>query len=157
MLRIGVDFGGVIVPTSTEDDGARGPFFDVQTEAYLDLSECSEASSVLTRLACNGHELHLVSKAGARIQLRTRQWLTKHGYLGTIFDYSRVHFCLQRHEKADICSEFGISLMIDDRLDVLQHCRGRVDHLVLFGAESSDEFVACPDWNSVEQYIESSA
>ena len=89
------------------------------------------------------------------MQKRTLQWLRRNRFIGTIFDQSRIHFCEERAKKCEICQNFGISILIDDRTDVLYTCRGQVQHLLLFGVTSSQDFVACCDWNIVLKYIES--
>jgi hypothetical protein len=49
-----------------------------------------------------------------------------------------VLFCRQRHEKAAICRELGLTHFIDDRLEVLSHLLGTVPHLYLFRSRAGD-------------------
>ncbi len=157
MLRIGIDFGGVIVPSQTDSDSNDNPFFDWASDRFLTVQECKGATSVLQQMLKQGYQLHLVSKAKAKAKMRRRtlQWLSKHRFIGTIFEQSRIHFCEKRAEKRDICKNLGISLLIDDSIDVLNACQGQVKYLVLFGASVSQDFVPCRDWNMVQKYIES--
>ena len=154
-MRIGIDFGGVIVPNQTDNNKDENPFFDFTCERFLTVEESEGARTVLERLAKQGHQLHLVSKAGTKMQKRTLQWLSKNQFIGTIFEPTRIHFCEKRAEKRDICKKQEISLLIDDRSDVLKICLGEVPHLILFGVSTSPDFVSCPDWNMVAEYIES--
>jgi hypothetical protein len=71
MLRIGIDFGGVIVPNKTDNDKSENPFFDFGSERFLTVQECEGATSVLEQLVKQGYQLHLVSKAGTKMQKRT--------------------------------------------------------------------------------------
>ena len=67
MLRIGIDFGGVIVPNQTDNDQNENPFFDFACDRFLTVQECRGAGSVLKQLVKQGHQLHLVSKAGTKM------------------------------------------------------------------------------------------
>ena len=50
MLRIGIDFGGVIVPNKTDDDYRENPFFDFGSDRFLTVQEYKGAASVLGKL-----------------------------------------------------------------------------------------------------------
>jgi len=155
MLRIGIDFGGVIVPNQTDNDNDKNPFFDFTCDRFLTVQECKDARRVLKRLAKQGHQLHLVSKARTKMQKRSLQWLSKNQFIGAIFEPTKIHFCEKRAEKRNICKKQEISLLIDDRSDVLEACLGEVSHLILFGVSTSPDFVSCSDWNMVAKYVES--
>jgi hypothetical protein len=90
-------------------------------------------------------QVHLVSKAGPGVQNKTWHWLRHWDVYGkTGLAPSRVWFCLQRREKADHCRRLGVTHFVDDRLDVLRHLRGVVDHLFLFGEQ--DPEIHIPAW-----------
>jgi hypothetical protein len=44
---------------------------------------------------------------------------------------AQVRFCQQRHDKATLCRQLGVTHFIDDRLAVLSHLVGTVPHLYL--------------------------
>lgn len=90
-------------------------------------------------------QVWLVSKAGPRIEARTRRWLDAWDFFrqtGIVRD--NLRFCRQRHEKADHCRELGITDFIDDRVEVLQHLRGVAPRLYLFGPQKRMTHV--PEW-----------
>ena len=67
-----------------------------------------------------------------------------------------VRFCRKRHEKADHAKEIGLTHFIDDRLDVLEHLRGLVPQLILFGErqpETPPWVFGATDWRSVERWF----
>lgn len=154
IMNIGVDFGGVLVPTSTDEAGNQSPFFDFNTQQYLEVGEHVGATDALLSIRDCGHKLFLVSKARARIKERTVQWLSHHNFLGRVFEAGSVHFCEKRHEKREICESLGVSVMVDDRRDVLAACAGVVPHLVLFGESRDAGYVHCQDWSEVSAFVQ---
>jgi hypothetical protein len=68
--------------------------------------------------------VYLVSRCGHGIQEKTSLWLQHHDFYGqTGVASSKVMFCLERHQKADICAQHGITHFIDDRIEVLSHLK----------------------------------
>jgi len=66
--------------------------------------------------------IFLVSKCGASVQRKTLHWLdVKDFYNKTGYNPANIRFCLQRHEKMDICKELKIEVFIDDRYSVLSN------------------------------------
>ena len=49
---------------------------------------------------------------------------------------SHVSFCRGRADKAEVCARNGITHFVDDRLDVLGHLRGVVEHRYLLEIET---------------------
>lgn len=67
-----------------------------------------------------GDEMYLVSKAGRRVEDRTRQWLQYIDFFGrTGINDQNMHFCRKRSEKLPIAQELQLTHFIDDRRDVL--------------------------------------
>ena len=102
-------------------------------------------------------QVWLVSKVGARMEQKTRLWLADRRFaLRTGVAEHHFRFCRQRPEKADHARELGLTHFVDDRADVLEHLRGLVPHLFLFGPESAaapEWTVPTPDWTAAERAI----
>lgn len=143
--RLGIDIGRVII------GGGDGPGADTQ---FLDGNEQRAMSTpaiegsfatIAELLRVFEGRVWLVSKAGARVQDRTRRWLDANGFYTTT-GVSRTHlrFCRERPQKADHARELALTHFIDDRLDVLQALRGTVERLLLFGPQRRP--VAAAHW-----------
>ena len=133
--RLGIDIGRVLI---TPGDGRRDTaFFDGSLERALETPPYPNMFEVVPQLVGRfGGRAWLVSKAGARIEERTRRWLDHHRFFertGIIPD--NVRFCRDRPAKVPICRELRLTHYIDDRLDILESLRGVVPHLYLFGSE----------------------
>ena len=142
-MNIGIDIGRVLI-CPTIDGQADTRFLGKTVAEALPTPPAEGAFAVVHDLveATRGH-VWLVSKAGPSVERKTRLWLEHHDfYARTGMTPDQVRFCRQRHEKADHCSELGIEAFLDDRRDVLEHLRGQVEHLLLFGEQDS----APPDW-----------
>jgi hypothetical protein len=88
-------------------------------------------------------QVWLVSKAGPRIERLTRRWLEHHDFFErTGLRRDRVRFCRQRADKREHALSLGLTHFIDDRVDVLEHLRGVVPSLFLFGIQTG----AVPEW-----------
>ena len=141
MTRIGIDFGGVIVRNRKlvrdEDTGLAG----------------SDKAAVAQDGVFDAiHDI--ISKAGPRMQARTRAWLdTVDFFSHTGLDADHVRFCLKRQEKEAICRELEISHFVDDHVHVMQILRHTVPHLYFYGAQGRERF--CPPWaTSVSNWAE---
>jgi hypothetical protein len=114
---LGVDIGGVIIDRVNE--GTDTSFF---TDNYLQTTAVPGVFDALRQLVKKrfGDRVFLVSKCGQRVQEKTLQWLDHHRFYDlTGIGRECVRFCRERHEKAGICEEFGITHFVDDRLEVL--------------------------------------
>jgi hypothetical protein len=90
-----------------------------------------------------GGRVWLISKAGHRIERLTWLWLEHHRFFdrtGMLRDH--VRFCRKRQDKREHALELGLTHFIDDRTDVLEHLRGLVVRLLLFGAQTEP----APGW-----------
>ncbi|QQG46104.1 MAG: hypothetical protein HYY55_04040 [Candidatus Niyogibacteria bacterium] len=114
---LGVDIGGVII--DRVNDGTDTSFF---TDNYLRTTAVPGVFDALRQLVEKrfGDKVFLVSKCGQRVQNKTLQWLDHHRFYDlTGIGRERVRFCRERHEKAGICEELGVTHFVDDRLEVL--------------------------------------
>lgn len=116
-VTLGVDIGGVIIDRVNE--GTDTSFF---TDNYLRTTAVPGAFDALRDLVEKrfGNKVFLVSKCGQRVQNRTLEWLDHHRFYDiTGIGRGHVRFCKERHQKAGICRELGITHFVDDRLEVL--------------------------------------
>lgn len=114
---LGIDIGGVIMDRA--NDKSDTSFF---SQNYLQTT-CNpgmfEAVKELVDIF-GADNVWIVSKAGARTQARSLEWLAHHDfYKRTGFKFGNVKFCLERHEKAPICITLGITHFIDDKIEVM--------------------------------------
>ncbi|MEZ6195306.1 MAG: hypothetical protein R3F20_06230 [Planctomycetota bacterium] len=128
-MRIGLDFGGVIIPLHR---AVRGE--DTGLVEASDSAPRPGAIEAIRRMVEETEgQVWIVSKAGPRMQERTRTWLANHEFHArTGLPESHVVFCLKREEKAPICRDLGITHFVDDRIHLMQILRGVVPHLFLF-------------------------
>lgn len=123
--RIGIDIGNVIIGGA----GADTSFF---SDDFLLTPEVSGAFDAIAALTVH-YDVWLLSKCGQKVQDKTLIWLSKHLFFEqTGVDPQQVLFCRQRSEKAGIAQGLGLSVFIDDRLDIISSMDGMVDHPLLF-------------------------
>jgi hypothetical protein len=131
--HLGIDIGRVIVGGG----GADTQFLDgdeASAMATPAVTGAFDAVAELMRLF-DGN-VWLVSKAGPRIQARTRRWLDEWQFFDvTGVPREHVRFCRERREKADVALALELTHFIDDRLDVLRHLEGIVPNRFLFGPQ----------------------
>ena len=66
-----------------------------------------------------------------------------------------LRFCLKRPDKALHARQLRLTVMIDDRVDVLQHLEGIVGQRLLFGEQSRPApawAIAVADWAAVRAW-----
>ena len=131
MMRVGIDFGGVIVkPGGTvnkEDTTDRFESWKPQADVF------DSVQALVT--ACDGN-VWIVSKAGRRMEARTREWLERtRFYELTGLERINVKFCRSRTDKRIHCEQHRITHFIDDRIHVMQILQGVVPHLFRFAPE----------------------
>lgn len=141
-MKIGLDFGGVIVRLrnnrSREDTSLdRADGIEIAHDGALD--------GIRAMVDQTGGSVWIVSKAGARMQETTRNWLDSVDFFSqTGMARENLRFCLERSEKEAICKSLDISHFVDDRIHVMQILRHSVPHLFLFGTEENRHF--SPPW-----------
>lgn len=143
MDRFGIDIGRVIIGPSI-GGVADTSFLGSRLEDALNTPPAPDSFDVVRDLvARSSGSAWLVSKCGASVQRKTVAWLRHHAFFEhTGVPSDHVRFCLERSEKAIHARELGLTVFIDDRLDVLQHLRGIVPRLVWFGEDA----VEAPGW-----------
>ena len=146
---LGIDIGRVIIGPVDDDGRADTSFLGSTPEQAMKTPPAPGAFTGIATL-CRAFEgaVWLVSKCGPGVQAKTRRWLAHWQFsetTGVAADHLR--FCLKRPEKADHCRELGVTHFIDDRVDVLEHLRGLVPHLFLFGVDWKTR--PAPDWATV--------
>lgn len=142
--RIGVDIGRVLMCPTDEIKGPDTSFLTAQPELAMKIPPSTGAEPTLRALvAATGGNVWYVSKAGKRVQALTRQWFRHndfHRRVGT--EDNHLRFCFKRHEKHAIAKQLLLTHFIDDRRDVLEHLRGLVPNLYLFGVQADP----APGW-----------
>lgn len=141
---LGIDIGRVIIGPVDDDGRADTTFLSGTPDRALQTPPAPDAFLVIKQLArAFDGAVWLVSKCGPSVQAKTCRWLD-HWAFWTTTGVSKDHlrFCLARRDKAIHCRELGITHFIDDRLDVLEHLRGLVPNLYLFGHQE----VCSPAW-----------
>ncbi|MCE7005077.1 hypothetical protein LWC34_19920 [Kibdelosporangium philippinense] len=143
-LRLGVDFGRVINDGASHPGGDDTVFLSGTVDDAMQTPAMPGAFETLARLTeLFDGKVWIVSKAGERIETRTRQWLDHNGFWSaTGIPAANARFCRKRPDKAVHCKRLGITHFIDDRQDVLRHLRDVVEHLYLFGQQKADP----PEW-----------
>ncbi len=129
MEKLGIDVGGVIIAAS--NDGSDTSFFE---ENYLLSTPVEGMYDAIAQLVSDrfGENTYIISKCGARVEKRTREWLQYNDFYNrTGMHPDHVRFTRTREGKAPICDELGITHFVDDRLDVLRHMTN-VQHQFLF-------------------------
>ncbi len=131
---LGIDIGGVIIDLVREERGAG-------SDAFAAASPVDGAFDAIARLAARRfHDrIWLVSRCDEGDEPAIRQWLARREFFpSTGVARDRVCFCRERHQKAPICRQLGITHFIDDRLEVLGHMIGTVPHLYLLRSRAAD-------------------
>lgn len=159
--RYGIDIGRVIINPAAPGGGADTSFLSGGEDQAMQTPPAPDAFRVIRALVeQSAGQVWLVSKCGARIEGRTRRWLARHRfYQETGMPADHLRFCLRRPEKRRHCAALGLTHFVDDRLDVLQHLRGLVPYLYLFGRQRHGTQIPSwvrpvVDWREVEQVLE---
>lgn len=153
MSHIGIDIGRVIIGPQI-GGVADTRFLGSRLEDALHTPAAPGSFETIAAIV-RRHEgrVWLISKCGPGVQAKTRAWLEHHQFWRvTGMDREHLRFCLRRPEKAAHARELGLHAMVDDRVDVLEHLRGLVPELLLFGEQPSPApgwVRHVPDWAAV--------
>jgi hypothetical protein len=136
-MKLGIDIGRVIIAPDAPNRRADTSFLGGSMEAALATPPYEGMFDVVPALVERfAGQVCLVSKAGPRVQEKTKRWLTHHQfYARTGISSRNVRFCLERAQKADHCRQLCVTHFIDDRADVLAHLDGVVANRYLFGPQ----------------------
>lgn len=135
---LGIDIGRVIIGPVDDSGQADTSFLSGTPDRAVLTPPAPGAFAAIARLAeAFDGKVWLISKCGPRVQAKTQRWL-EHWRFWTTTGVAPDHlrFCLERRDKALHCHELGVTHFIDDRLDVLEHLRGFVPCLYLFGHQT---------------------
>jgi len=153
--RLGIDIGRVLMCPADEDGRPDTSFLEADERAAMEVPPTPGMFEVVAGLVRMFEgRVWLVSKAGPRIERLTGRWLERHEFFErTGLRRDRVRFCRKREEKRGHALSLGLTHFIDDRTDVLEHLRGVVPHLYLFGVQTGSIppwTVHVADWRAVE-------
>jgi hypothetical protein len=135
--NIGIDIGNVIIGGDTDE---KSNFFG---KDYLNVSMIPDALvSIKFLIEREGAEnIFLVSKCGKATQARTLLYLEYHNFFErTKLDQKNLYFCLERHEKKEICERLNIKIFIDDRFTVLSHIAELKDRKLFLFSPNKTEY-----------------
>lgn len=158
MHRIGIDIGRVIIGPVIGGRADTSFLGSRLEQAVLTPPAPGALAGVADLVARTGGNAWLVSKCGPGVQAKTRAWLDHHRFWAvTGMNPKHLRFCLKRPDKAVHARELGLTVMIDDRVDVLTHLRGIVQHCLLFGEQTSHApgwTTPVLDWADVQAWAE---
>jgi hypothetical protein len=145
---LGLDIGGVLVQRAYHDTDTS--FFGESPMATPAVEGAVEAVAGLAPRF--EYRVHLISKAGPRIEHISRQWLQHTRFFEqTGVSPSNLAFVRRRADKAEVCGRLGVTHVVDDQLSVLQHL-GTVPYRYLFvgGLVDLDDLPdAVPEWGTL--------
>lgn len=155
---LGIDIGRVII--SAGSGSGDTSFLDGDLAAALRTPPARDALPTIRDLVVTfGGRVWLVSKAGPRVQDRTRRWLDHHRFWEvTGMNRASLRFCRRRDEKAEIARELKLTHFVDDRPDVLAAMLGVVPFRFLFGPQRAPfpQHKHVLDWQSAAAAIRAS-
>jgi len=132
---LGLDVGGVLVARAA--GGADTSFFGSRPMGTP--ATAGAADAVRELVGIFGSRVHIVSKAGPRIEALSRAWLARNGFVGeALVAPDHLHFVTTRSDKGPVCAALGVTHFVDDRLDVLEHLT-TVPHRLLFTGGLGDQ------------------
>lgn len=135
-MRVGIDFGGVIVRAADEAYG-------MEFTGGRGLEQPGAFAAVAELVALAEGNVWIVSKASPATQAATRKWLGETRFhQETGFLPGNLLFCAKRNEKAEICRTLALTHFIDDRADVLTLLDGVVSNLYQFGSDAYSTWAA---------------
>lgn len=127
--KLGVDIGGVII--ENHDGSADTSFF---SKNYLSTPASLNSFAELKKLNEGRFRdrVYLVSKCGPSVESKTKKWLKHNNFFElTGITEDKVHFCLERKQKAEISHQLELTAFVDDRLEILGYLK-HLKHLFLF-------------------------
>ena len=135
MMRIGIDFGGVIASKSAAAETLiRGRYNDI-----IAIPANPQAlSTVASLVELTQGNVWIVSKVSAQTETNTLAWMDANDFFSqTGIPREHVKFCRKRAEKKVICSALNINTFIDDTIEILELLDLTVPTLFLFGSETT--------------------
>lgn len=128
-----LDIGGVIMKQLRPKVPKESPEFVAKYLSRMPYEGAFEGIAALNKSERYRDRVFIVTKRGQRTRRLLSQWFGMHAFYGqTGLDPSKVHFCLERPEKAGICASLGVTRAVDNRFDVLR-VLADVPHRYRFG------------------------
>lgn len=159
MKKLGIDIGRVLISPDAPEGCADTSFIGGTLADALATPPYPGMFDVVPGLVqLFEGRVWLVSKAGPKVQEKTRHWLRHHRFFErTGIPPDNLRFCLERSEKAGHCAGLGITHFVDDRPDVLGYLDGVVPHRFLFGPQRKPNtlrgLVPVLDWDAAATAI----
>lgn len=114
---LGIDFGGVIIPTIGQIRGEDTQFSGDFRATPPNRGAVEEIRALVAAFHGN---VWIVSKAGPRMQTRTLNWIHHQDFSSrTGLNETHVRFCRECADKQPICADLGITHFVDDRVHVM--------------------------------------
>lgn len=159
--KIGIDFGGVIIPIINFRSKNDTSFIECENNSSLQTPENKNAIVSIHALVKNYDKknIFIISKAGLKTQDRTVNWLNNNNFFQrTGFAKENILFCDEREEKGILCKKLGIIHFIDDRIHIMQILREIVPNLYLFGENEKNKNVTkwvtlVENWDELLPYL----
>jgi hypothetical protein len=137
--KLGIDFGGIIVPSATAEDPS---LFGDDCEDTGIHPRCGTFEALARLVPAFERNVWIISRASPPTAKCTRRWLAHHDFWRrTGIPVSHLVFCWDRKDKITVCKALGITHYLDDRLEVLEALRGQVQHLYLMPDEVDEAAV----------------
>jgi hypothetical protein len=142
-VKIGIDIGGVIIDRARNDNTDTSLFGPNYLNALAVPNALKAIAEINEYLFPN--ETYIISKCGANIERKSREWLKAQGFYGTTgMSEDKVYFCRARADKTPIAQKLGLTHFIDDRLEVLGYMKNVVPNRILFNPSLSEMEAAGP-------------
>jgi len=141
---LGLDFGGVILPSTQSNSAGEENFLDAKLELAVRMIPTEGCFESLKKLSSQFlGKICIISKATPEIRRKTWEWIRYNEFTQrTGIEPAHIRFCRDRRGKIDLCKELGVSHYIDDQIAVLDLLEGTVSHRYLF---SNEERTSIPD------------
>lgn len=115
---LGVDIGRVISGDDTDSGG--GSVFSDEWRTTPFIPGAVESLTRLNAASAFTGRIYLISKAGPKIEERTRAWLHEQRFFDrTGIPADHLFIVRERSDKAPICRRLGVTHVVDDRISVL--------------------------------------
>lgn len=134
--KIGIDIGGVIIDREKNDNTDTSLFGPNYLNALAVPGAFEAIQTIHNEIF---PETYIISKCGANIERKSREWLEHNGfYKKTGMFEEKVLFCRERRDKAPIAQKLGLTHFIDDKLEVLGYMRDVVANRILFSPDREE-------------------
>lgn len=123
----------------------------------INLDLVNDAKKYIDKLKTNGNRIIIITGRNngeySEPYQMTKDWLFKQGIN---YDKLILTNAYKHHEKADICLEENIDIMVDDSVHVCEECLNKNIKSILFGTPYNKQemrFKRMDNWNDIYNYI----